>query len=579
MYMIGIAPGISAPLFQLDHGIKAFLCSALNLPQEELSQWWETFSEYAWHQEAADDTNLASRKRLHLEESSNEPSVLRDGRYLNVFFVHGLPHEVGFYDIEPPTRVCLDPQCRQQNGEPLELTEWRQHPATLFTCTLGLLPVWSHSLYCRKCQTRYHPNYYIHDNATQRTYYLNVLHLVQASKHFYLEAALCERFRSMMVCACVLMDCDNVWDAFFLYGLLKDHAERGSHLVLEHRATSQALQLLPALEERNAAMVGPGQPQWNHACQSCCEVRVLKDGQAWGLQAVVIDGITIGHPCCRVHNCKLPLPSQNATYCDIHSALKSKCAVESCTSSVGAGFQTCALADHRILEEHHLESNRAMFQLKHCLEHLKISQPDDSLRTEGGGSGLATDELTTHGTDNLCHGKPDAGNRRFRAHFGRRWTHNEELCVATCGVILGCATFFGSEAPNGVQSLPGVAFHDNNCNVQKVIKSENDSHFKCCALPVDVFHMKAKHKESDMFCGMNCNPANWPALTTAEGKWRFNSSASEITNAWFGGFQVDRYNFFLDEMIKLRNELIIVELRQRKLCPYNIPREELLSAK
>jgi len=27
---------------------------------------------------------------------------------------------------------------------------------------------------------------------------------------------------------------------------------------------------------------------------------------------------------------------------------------------------------------------------------------------------------------------------------------NEQSCVASCGVILGQATFFGSEAPNGV---------------------------------------------------------------------------------------------------------------------------------
>jgi hypothetical protein len=66
-------------------------------------------------------------------------------------------------------------------------------------------------------------------------------------------------------------------------------------------------------------------------------------------------------------------------------------------------------------------------------------------------------------------------------------------------------------------------------------------------------------------------------------KWRFNSSAAEVTNAWFGGFQsivremrVDRYNFFLDEMIKRRNRMIVADLRKRHARPYEIPRSDLL---
>jgi hypothetical protein len=52
---------------------------------------------------------------------------------------------------------------------------------------------------------------------------------------------------------------------------------------------------------------------------------------------------------------------------------------------------------------------------------------------------------------------------------------------------------------------------------------------------------------------------------------------------WFGGYQaivqemqVDIYEFFLDEMIKHRNRLIIQDLQQRMKWPYSIPREVLL---
>jgi len=64
-----------------------------------------------------------------------------------------------------------------------------------------------------------------------------------------------------------------------------------------------------------------------------------------------------------------------------------------------------------------------------------------------------------------------------------------------------------------------------------------------------------------VFCQSNCNPAIYTELHGEDGKaWYFNSSIAEQTNVWLGGFhsilremKVDRYNFFLDQMILLRN--------------------------
>lgn len=116
-----------------------------------------------------------------------------------------------------------------------------------------------------------------------------------------------------------------------------------------------------------------------------------------------------------------------------------------------------------------------MFQLKRRLERVNISQTHDSLASGGGddddvpdlvppsdddeedadageGSGVQDDEIETFvDEDGVCDGKPEGGNRSVRARFGRRRTHNEELCVGSCGVILGRATLYGSEAPNGVR--------------------------------------------------------------------------------------------------------------------------------
>ena len=110
------------------------------------------------------------------------------------------------------------------------------------------------------------------------------------------------------------------------------------------------------------------------------------------------------------------------------------------------------------------------------------------------------------------------------------------------------------------------------------------NYFNGCALPVDVFHYKTKHKESDVNCGKYCNPYMWPQLRTNDDEWRFNSSAAEQTNSWYGRFQaivrelqVDRYNFFLDEMVKRRNRLIVDELDRKGFNPSSMSRSYLLS--
>jgi hypothetical protein len=100
-----------------------------------------------------------------------------------------------------------------------------------------------------------------------------------------------------------------------------------------------------------------------------------------------------------------------------------------------------------------------------------------------------------------------------------------------------------------------------------MLAAEGNTYFENCSLPVDMFHYKCKHKKTDVWCTQHCNPVLWPELITPDGRWWFNSSVAEQTNTWFGGFlaivremQVNRYNFFLDEMIRRRNIMLVSEL-------------------
>lgn len=97
-------------------------------------------------------------------------------------------------------------------------------------------------------------------------------------------------------------------------------------------------------------------------------------------------------------------------------------------------------------------TSKAMFQLRHCHERsYQVSNTTDTEDPEIFGD----QEIEV--TEDNCGGKPVGGNQKLHAHFGQQRTHNDELCVASCGVILGCTTFYGSEAPSAVH-VCGISF-------------------------------------------------------------------------------------------------------------------------
>jgi hypothetical protein len=117
---------------------------------------------------------------------------------------------------------------------------------------------------------------------------------------------------------------------------------------------------------------------------------------------------------------------------------------------------------------------------------------------------------------------------------------------------------------------PNHVLFDNNCSVAKHVRGKVPW-FDDVGLAVDVFHYKCKHSKNDDYCKDNCNPADFPELVGEGGKgWWFNTSIAEQNNVWLGGFQsicremtAVRFDFFLDEMILMRNRSTLARLRQR----------------
>ncbi|KAF8193272.1 hypothetical protein K438DRAFT_1589761, partial [Mycena galopus ATCC 62051] len=178
--------------------------------------------------------------------------------------------------------------------------------------------------------------------------------------------------------------------------------------------------------------------------------------------------------------------------------------------------------------------------------------------------------------------KSDTGNRKFKALFGGSRTHNEQILVRPCGVIVSRATFYNAEAVSNVLLFVQKTFsvprafkpehfiYDTNCNAKQQVlaRPEEWSWFLDVGMTVDVFHFLHKHKVGHEFCQEHCSPADHPELMGPDGtSWFFNTSIAEQTNVWLGGYHSIcremlpvKYNFFLDEMIRLRNEITVAKL-------------------
>ncbi|EDR05899.1 uncharacterized protein LACBIDRAFT_329391 [Laccaria bicolor S238N-H82] len=251
---------------------------------------------------------------------------------------------------------------------------------------------------------------------------------------------------------------DQVYDGFTILSLLEDCQLRRQILMVPHGG--------PAKEHNGN--------QFPHLITGNQKVSVA-----------VIDGVTVGHPCCAVHNCHLPLENNRHRFCIAHQGQEA----------------TCEHPDHEKVEGVHNDWGQAHFQLQECLRRACIAHPNDALGADMvDASNLVDGEDVVEAFDVARDGwalpvQDPTKDPKIRAQFGP-WE-----------------TFYGAEAVT---------------TVVEMIKL-----FQNVGLTVDVFHFKCKHRKMDTFCQMNCNPAAYPELRGEGNKaWYFNSSIAEQMNGW-----------------------------------------------
>ncbi|KAF8815547.1 hypothetical protein BYT27DRAFT_7225037 [Phlegmacium glaucopus] len=421
--------------------------------------------------------------------------------------------DLGFSSLYPPVNYCINGQCKPA-AKGLKLQKMDQTQGVLYTLDKGVHPVWVIRFQCVECQRVYYHNYFMKDGMWY--YYDGDLpDVIQVGEHQFIERKVVNVWcTDMNVARKSFTNCAHTYKISLsgpnclptdwpFKAALKDHLECNTTLIVPHTG-DQAGWFMEAIKARNMCFKIYGQNE----------------------VVAVMDGMTLGHPCCTVHNCKTPLATSCDRYCPTHHSLSNICAINNCT--LPRDIDIGDLIDNEEEEEFEINDNDYHLDLIHG--------------------------VINHISD-LCGASP------------------MPIGIAPCGMILVHETFFRAEEIETCADQI-TFFFDNNYSLAKHIK--NDPFFKDIGLTVDIFHFNCKHSVKDKFC--YCNPIIYTELHGENSKaWYFNSSIAEQTNVWLGGFHailhemlVERYNFFLDKMILLQNRMTHNKLQKEGHCPFTI---------
>ncbi|KAJ7089594.1 hypothetical protein C8R44DRAFT_892286 [Mycena epipterygia] len=562
-------PTSHAPAF-LPPTIATFISQATDVSLATVPKCWRLLKDDVWS---------LSQPKLSSEEE-------------DLFRKHGWKLGITSTTLFPPSHHCQNLHCTRTN--PLRKAESRQ--IVIYTLGNGVLPAWAVHLYCPDCNTNYHYNYSVHDGT--RTYYGDTPIYIQIGEHQFAERKLIGLWVSLMLVAWVsatncsrsydmalseqqerdfaaggwqfgcTLTTDHVWDSFIILTLLDYNDRKNTCLQVPHIG-EQKDRFTAAMRARNLEVIEQGQDEIGHCCDKCQRVWTRPDGSEYDVQVVVGDGLAMGFIKCQAPHCTLELENNRHKFCAQHRHLDNICSIVGCNSPVIPGKKSCSDEQHTKMERLHFERGRAAFTLRDRLQRHRLNHPsvetaideeDDgvewfdvdgeavNIQREQDPGSIGVDDNTPCESS-----KSDTGNRKYKALFVQK----------------------AFSVPRAHK--PEHFVYDTNCDAKQQVMAHPDewSWFQDVGMTVDVFHFLHKHKIGHTFCQEHCNPVSCPELMGPDGRtWFFNTSVAEQTNVWLGGYHAMcremlpvKYSFFLDEMIRPRNQLTVAKLREEGQNP------------
>ncbi|KAH9817679.1 hypothetical protein DFH28DRAFT_962667 [Melampsora americana] len=397
-------------------------------------------------------------------------------------------------------------------------------------------------------------------------------------------------------------------DGLILHSLMKHADRRGSQLVVSSSGLDH-IRFDSAIETHLDQLLLEGSRYRDHYCSSC--VQIVQDGvdsedgqQHYRLiRAVVTDGLTIGHWRCSATTqqlqrlaaisgqpppegpCTQRLENINDRFCPDHfESLGGQCKAQPCHEKARPNLDTCANPDHILAWKNFTNRIKGNFSLTAILNRPGSKlHSDPTVHLNANTAEFSDLESLRHADESqrAHESARDGGESQAAGKYSlsRMRTHNDQTIVATCGIVLARKTFYNAKSVSAVrasleetfpQGMPEVVFYNNACRLTEHIYTGNSdsSAFSRTVIPVDPFH-HCSHADTDQFCKMFTDPHLFPDIQE-DGRWIFNASAAELTNIWYGGFASMcrnmgslMYNFFLEEMVELRNAWLTKRLSNR----------------
>ncbi|KAF7311236.1 hypothetical protein MKEN_01025200 [Mycena kentingensis (nom. inval.)] len=414
---------------------------------------------------------------------------------------------------------------------------------------------------------------------------------------------------------------EHVWDAFIVLTLLDHRQRHGRSLTVPHTG-EQAERFMQAMAEHNAEVVNYGNNAVNHCCDKCLRKNTKKRDETIGdVQVIVGDGLSIGRPVCGVAHCPKPLANTRDRFCSAHQDEENYCSITGCRRKIIPKTKSCDIPEHQEMERLHYEHISASTTLgerlqRHRQRHQAAdvqardpeveytvdnagavqitvsphpgtvgvsdellaerekellsreavsigSVPDAIQNSPSDASSEPTDGSKTSIPDPPCEATKSSAGKKFKAKFNTSRSHTEFF------VSYASRWSLRRHSPYLAPVKPEHFVYDSNCDASQQVQAHPEQWvwFQDVGMSVDVFHFLTKHSETHFHCQEFCNPKSFPELVNEDGTWFFNSSVAEQNNSWLGGFQsivrqmtAVKYDFFLNEMIRLHNEKLLAEL-------------------
>ncbi|KAG1898662.1 uncharacterized protein F5891DRAFT_981804 [Suillus fuscotomentosus] len=299
------------------------------------------------------------------------------------------------------------------------LKKAEQQQVIIYTLDNGPIATYSVHLYCANCNTNYHHGFSVK----------------AVGGHQFVETKVVHLWCTMMLVSCFPWNFklagDHVWHGFVQLTLIEDAMEHHAVLLVPQDGDQKA-RFMDTIINCNNHIRTYSQEELRHYCNK--RTHFFRDDAGAvisNFSVVVIDGVTVGHLCCAIHNCHVPLNNNNHHFCLTHTLTHGhKCAIVGCSNDILIKSKVFHLAEYKAVKNMHQIWGQSHFQLQQRLQHSQLANPTDSIAQDVPLDELIDDApleedftlaVDADGTVQAATAQDStaASGRKLRAQFGR----------------------------------------------------------------------------------------------------------------------------------------------------------------